>query len=96
MALTQRLPFLGWLAAGFGASAAPLPAAVAIALGTELGSGAALSFPAAVGLSFYFQRLLPKAGWARYISPGLACAGLMLLSLTLTYLNGGRYFNPFQ
>ena len=82
MALTQRLPFLGWLAAGFGASAAPLPAAVAIALGTELGSGAALSFPAAVGLSFYFQRLLPKAGWARYISPGLACAGLMLLKQT--------------
>ena len=26
----------------------------------------------------------------------LICAGLMLLSLTLTYLNGGRYFNPFQ
>ena len=26
----------------------------------------------------------------------LICAGLMLLSLALTYLNGGRYFNPFQ
>ena len=26
----------------------------------------------------------------------LSCAVLMLLSLTLTYLNGGRYFNPFR
>ena len=26
----------------------------------------------------------------------LICAALMLLSLTLTYLNGGRYYNPFQ
>ena len=25
----------------------------------------------------------------------IACAALMLLSLTLTWLNGGRYFNPF-
>ena len=26
----------------------------------------------------------------------LGCAAIMLLSLTLTYLNGGRYFNPFR
>ena len=26
----------------------------------------------------------------------LGCASIMLLSLTLTYLNGGRYFNPFR
>ena len=26
----------------------------------------------------------------------LICTALMLLSLTLTYLNGGRYYNPFQ
>lgn len=79
MALAEIHPALGWLSAGFGAAAAPLPAALAVALGADLGGSAALSLTAAATLSFYLQRLLPRGSWRSFAAPGLACSILMLL-----------------
>lgn len=78
-ALAQRSAWLGRLAAGFALGAAPLPAALAAALGVELGAKAAVSLTAAAGLAFYLQRLLPRGDWRRFVSPCLACGALMLV-----------------
>ena len=80
MALAGLNAWLGWLAAGFASAAAPLPAALAAALGAELAAGTGISLTAAAALSFYLQRLLPPGDWRRFLSPPLACAGLMLVS----------------
>ena len=80
MSLACRNPWLGCLAAGFATAAAPLPAALAVALGADLGGKPVLSLTAAAALSFYLQRLLPRGRWRSFAAPGLACGVLMLLS----------------
>ena len=79
MALAGMNVWLGCLAAGFAAAAAPLPAALAVALGAELGAGAVLNLTAGAALAFYLQRLLPRGTWRGFAAPGLALGILMLI-----------------
>ena len=79
MALAGMNVWLGCLAAGFAAAAAPLPAALAVALGAELGAGAVLNLTAGAALAFYLQRLLPRGTWRGFATPGLALGILMLI-----------------
>ena len=79
MALAGLHAWLGWLAAGFASAAAPLPAALAAALGAEQGAGAEIPLTAAAALSFYLTRLLPQGDWRGLAAPPLACGLLMVL-----------------
>ena len=86
MALAGLWPALGWLAAGAAAAGAPLPAALAAALGAELAGGTEISLTAAVGLAFFLARLLPQGEWRSAAAPPLACGALMVL---------GRVWEPW-
>lgn len=86
MALAGLRPWLGWLATGFAAAGAPLPAAMAAALGAQLGAGAEISLTAAAGLAFFLARLLPRRAWCSAAAPPLACGVLMVL---------GRVWEPW-
>lgn len=69
----------GYFLAGLAMAAAPLPAALAVALGAELAGAPGVSLAAAACLSFYLQRLIRREPWRRVFSPGLACGALCLL-----------------
>lgn len=79
LALGSVHVWAGYFLAGFAIAAAPLPAAVAVALGAELAGGVGCSLAAAACLSFYLQRLIRREPWRRVFSPGLACGALCLL-----------------
>lgn len=79
LSLGSLIPYAGYAAAGFAASAVPLPGAVMMGLGADLGGPGAVSLTAAVCLAFFLQRLPVRKPWGQMAAPGAACLVLMVL-----------------
>lgn len=79
LSLGSLMPYAGYAAAGFAASAVPLPGAVMVGLGADLGGPGAVSLTAAVCLAFFLRRLPVGKPWGQMAAPGAACLVLMVL-----------------
>lgn len=79
MALGCRSPALGTLAGGFGAAALPLPGALALSLGADLGSGWYF-LTLGTSLNYYLSRIFPGRETLR----GTTLAASLLLLTVLT------------
>lgn len=79
MALGCRSPSLGALAGGFGAAALPLPGALALSLGADLGSGWYF-LTLGTSLNYYISRIFPGKEYWR----GTTLAASLLLLMVLT------------
>lgn len=78
MAVACRSPCLGVLLGGFGASAMSMPAALAVTLGADLGSGWYLVTASAV-VAYYFRKVCKSWDYSRAISLLFALVAVMLL-----------------
>ena len=79
MALGCRSPNLAALAGGFGAAALPLPGALAVSLGADLGSGWYF-LTLGTSLNFYLSRIFPGKECYRGVS--LASSLILLMLIT--------------
>lgn len=78
MAVACRSPCLGVLLGGFGAASMSMPAALAITVGADLGSGW-YHVTIAAAISYYFRKICKRRDYSRSISLIFAVAAVMVL-----------------
>ncbi len=78
MAVACRSPCLGVLLGGFGAASMSMPAALAITVGADLGSGW-YHVTIAAAISYYFRKVCKNRDYSRSISLIFAVAAVMVL-----------------
>ena len=78
MAVACRSPCLGVLLGGFGAASMSMPAALAITVGADLGSGW-YHVTIAAAISYYFRKICKSRDYSRSISLIFAVAAVMVL-----------------